>query len=296
VRHHPQRHIRRLLRPGQHPDTQFQRQPGIAARQVKHEDPRQQAGDGFRAAGPFAQSKGALARLGQGGSGQPLTGLQLRSQGLQQFDLEPVPRSPFRKAIHPFQPAPDQGHGLVKGMNAHRRPRRPQKEPHRLRPVAGRLEQQRQLRGRLLVRQAQQCLRHRRTQPGTARRRQAAVQCILIEDVDEAIAKRRCAVGKLALPLRTHQVMLAVQGSEPVLNIGGVTVESAGQHRRVELGALHGGRRQQRPVLTPQPVQLPLDQAAHRLGQVALQVVGRAGQRPRSLPAQHGPALAQVGE
>ena len=69
-----------------------------------------------------------------------------------------------------------------------------------------------------------------------------------------------------------------------LLDLGGIQRQRLGHHRRVELVALHARGHQQAPVLFAELIDLPLDHAPHRLGQLALR--GRGG----IAPAPSGPA------
>ena len=157
---------------------------------------------------------------------------------------------------------------------------------HCARDVPRCLEQKRQLRGDLGLALAvvlEQRLRHGATERGAPGRREAAVERVLIQHVDEAVPQRQSPVGELLLSDRPHEGMDTVQLVQPVLRFRRIPLEHPGHDRGVELVALHAGRHQQAAVVFAELTELPLDHAADRFGQVAPEVGNRSPQRPAAL-------------
>src|SRR5712691_8362309 len=88
--------------------------------------------------------------------------------------------------------------------------------------------------------------------------------------------------------------MDALQGVEPFLDGADLDLQRICENGRVEFMALDAGGEQELTLVTRQLIDLSLNQRAHRLRQVALDVHYGVGQRPAITLLDDGAAVAQV--
>ena len=210
-------------------------------------------------------------------------GPQRHPQGHLQPQFAPAALGRVRQRPELLEAAPGQRGRLLVGEHPERFLGRPQEEVGGPRAVAGGLEEQRQLGGHAATRLAvvlQERPRHGRTEGHLARGLEPLVKRILIERVDKRVAQRRRPIGQLVLAHAPHQAVNAVQHLQPLLHLRGVQGQDLGDHRRVELLALHAGRQEQAALVVGELVDQALDHAPHRLRQFAAQVGDRLGQHP----------------
>ena len=151
------------------------------------------------------------------------------------------------------------------------------------------------LAGAITVR-PEQSFGHRRAHLDALARPQRAVDGILVEDVDEAVALAQRSVRQLGLVEDADESMHAPEAVEPFLDVADIGAERGGNRRRVEVVPLHRRAGEELAVSGVDAIDLVLDHAADRLRQLAFDRGHRAGQ-PEAIPMalDHG-AIAKVAE
>lgn len=120
-------------------------------------------------------------------------------------------------------------------------------------------------------------------QGGPPRGRHRGIQHVLVQHVDEAVAPGQRAVRQLLFRHKADQAVRAFDVLEPIFDDGRILPQRRRHNRRVKVGTLDTGGDQEPAIRVVYPLDLPLNQAAHRRRQVALGGGERPGQRPTTI-------------
>ena len=164
--------------------------------------------------------------------------------------------------------------------------------------IASDLIQAGQLRGRgcLVAVPPLQRPRQRDRQGYSATRRNLAVQRLLVQNMDEPVAACQRSIRKLLFIEQADQPVDAVEHLQSLFDVRRIQFQSSGHHRRIELVSLNAGRTYQATIGVAEPIQLALDHAAHRSGQVVAQAPRPLRDRPASARLGNYAAIAQVAQ